>query len=293
MPFMGTQMSSLLPLLAILCGCLAQCGCMSVTVRLSNFMSPDRAPRSATLPRGYAVQDLVIHRGERAIGITHAHHPDSRSVVIFCGGDKFHRSIDGGEALESLALGADVVLFDYPGYGDSTGAPTRAALLDTALAVYDYTDTLQTSAGKKRVLYGFSLGGLVAAQVAHDRAADGLVLEATAPNAESWARSRIPWFMKPLVTPRIDPDLADIDAPAALARFRGQVLLLTSRADRQAPESLSAQMFKRLSQSGIRTQLVVFAHAPHGEINQSRAFAPVFRQFLEQLQEPRWALARR
>lgn len=293
MPFMGTQMSSLLPLLAILCGCLVQSACMSVDVRLANFMAPDRAPRTATLPRGYAVQDLVIHRGERTIGITHAHHPDSRSVVIFCGGDKFHRSIDGGEALESLAVGADVVLFDYPGYGDSTGAPTSAALLETALAVYDYADTLQTSAGKKRVLYGFSLGGLVAAHVARDRAVDGLVLEATAPNAASWARSRIPWLMKPLVTPRIDPDLADIDAPTALARFRGQVLLLTSRADRQAPESLSVQMFKQLSKSGIRTQLVVFTRAPHGGINHSRAFAPVFRQFLDRLQEPRWQLARR
>lgn len=292
MPFIGTQVSSLM-WVAILCGCLVQCGCVSVDVRLGNFMSPDRRPRSATLPRGYAVQDLVIQRGERTIGITHAHHPDSRSVVIFCGGDTFHRSIDGGEALESLALGADVVLFDYPGYGDSTGAPTAAALLEVALAVYDYTDTLQTSAGKKRVLYGFSLGGLVAAHVARDRPADGLVLEATAPNAESWARSRIPWLMKPLVTPRIDPDLADIDAPSALARFRGQVLVLTSRADRHAPESLSTQIYKRLSQSGIRTQLVVFARAPHGAINHSRAFAPVFRQFLDGLQEPRWVSARR
>jgi hypothetical protein len=286
-------MSSLLPLLVILCGCVVQCGCMSVNVRLANFMAPDRAPRSATLPRGYAVQDLVVRRGVRTIGITHAHHPDSKAVIIFCGGDKFHRSIDGGEALESLALGADVVLFDYPGYGESTGAPTATALLETALAVYDYADTLQTSAGKKRVLYGFSLGGLVAALVARDRPADGLVLEATAPNAESWARSRIPWLMKPLVTPQIDPDLADIDAPTALARFRGQVLVLTSRADRHAPESLSAQIFKQLSKSGVRTQLVVFARAPHGEINHSRAFAPMFRQFLDGLQEPRWVSARR
>jgi uncharacterized protein len=282
-------MTAFLLLLALLAACLAQSGCMTAEVRLANFMSRDRAPRSAALPRGYAVQDLVIHRGEREIGITHAHHPDSKSVVIFCGGDKFHRSIDGGEALESLALNADVVLFDYPGYGDSSGSPTTASLLETALAVYDYVDTLQTSAGKKHVLYGFSIGGLVAAQVARNRAVDGLVLEATAANAASWARSRIPWHLKPLVRARIDPDLVDIDAPSALARFRGLVLVLGSQADRRAPESLSREIFKRLVKYGVRTTLVVFARAPHGEINQSRAFAPVFREFLARLQEPQWA----
>jgi pimeloyl-ACP methyl ester carboxylesterase len=279
-------------LLAVLAACLMQAGCITADVSLANMMSRDRPPRSATLAPGYAVQDLVIHRGEREIGITHAHHPHSRSVVIFCGGDTFHRSIEGGEALESLALDADVVLFDYPGYGDSSGSPTAAELLATALAVYDYVDALQTSAGKKRVLYGFSLGGLVAAQVAHARAADGLVLEATAANAHSWARSRIPWHLKPLVKARIDPELTDIDAPRALAKFRGHVLVLTSRGDRHAPESLSREIFGRLAEYGVSTTLVVFTRASHGEINQSKMFAPVFREFLNRLQEPQWAWVR-
>ncbi|HVY81776.1 MAG TPA: alpha/beta fold hydrolase [Steroidobacteraceae bacterium] len=285
-------MTSLIVLLALIALCFAQSGCMTADVRLANFMSRDRAPRTAMLPRGYAVQDLVIHRGDRAIGMTHAHHPASRSVVIFCGGDTFHRSIDGAEALESLALGADVVLFDYPGYGDSSGSPTPASLIETALAVYDYVDALQTSAGKKRVLYGFSLGGLVAARVARERAADGLVLEATAANAMSWARSRIPWYLKPLVRPRVEPALADVDTPSALAKFRGLVLVLGSRADRHAPEALSREIFKKLVRQGVATSLVVFARAAHGEINHSKAFAPVFRHFLESLQEPQWASLR-
>ncbi len=87
---------------------------MTVDVKLSNFMSPDRGPRTAALAPGYAVQDLVLHRGDRAIGITHAHHPQSRALIVFCGGDQFRRSIEGGEALEVLARDADVILFDYP-----------------------------------------------------------------------------------------------------------------------------------------------------------------------------------
>lgn len=277
---------SLIWAVALLGCCIAQCGCVTVDVRLSDFMSPDRGPRTASLPKGYAVQDLVIQRGDRLIGLTQAHHPDSRFVVVFCGGDVFHRSIEGGEALEGLALGADVILFDYPGYGDSTGSPTPAAILDTALAVFDYASKLATSAGKKRVLYGFSLGGLVAAQVARDRQVDGLVLEATSRNAQSWARSQIPWFARPLVVARVESALAGIDSVQALARFGGHVLVLTGKADRQAPAKLSFQIDRQLREAGVNVRLVEFPNARHGEIVQTAEFAPALRAFLDRLREP-------
>lgn len=283
--------SLLTPLLLLLTGSLAQCGCTTVDVRLADFISPDRGPRTASLPRGYTVHDFVIHRGDRLIGMTHAHHPDSRSFVVFCGGDVFHRSIEGGEALEALALGADVFLFDYPGYGDSTGLPTAALILDTALAVYDYAAGLATSAGKKRVVYGFSLGGLVAAHVARDRHVDGLVLEATSASAAAWARTQIPWLVRPLVTPRIEPGLAAIDAVDALRSFRGKVLVLSSRADTQAPAALSTQIERELREAGVNVRLVQFPRAAHGTIDRTPEFAPVLRHFLNRLEEPQWALA--
>jgi uncharacterized protein len=284
---MKTQRSRFAPPALLVGLVLTQCGCVSVDVRLSHFISPDRGPRTAALARGYAVQDLVIHRGDRLIGITHAHHPQSRAIVVFCGGNDFHRSIEGGEALEALARDADVLLFDYPGHGQSTGAPAAAVILETALAVYDYATSLETSAGKKRVLYGFSLGGMVAAQVARNRGVDGLILEASAPNAESWARSQIPWYAKPLVTPRIEPELAAVDTPAALRHFHGQVLVLTSKADRQAPAGLSARMHRQLQRAGVHTQLVQFKRARHGDIPYAPEFSSVVHGFIGRLKETR------
>jgi pimeloyl-ACP methyl ester carboxylesterase len=273
--------------LALLLGiALTPCGCVSVDVGLANLMSADRAPRSAVLAKGYAVQDLVIHRGDRLIGITHAHHPLSQSVIIFCGGDSFHRSIEGAEALEALARNADVVLFDYPGYGDSTGAPTTAIILENALAVYDYAVALETSAGKKRVLYGFSLGGMVAAQIAGRRAADGLVLEATAPSAEAWARSQIPWYAKPLVRPHVEPGLASIDSVVALRHYSGDVLLLTSPSDHRVPAALSVRMYRELRRSGVHTALVQFDDTGHGGIRHSPEYSSVLAAFLDRVKGP-------
>jgi pimeloyl-ACP methyl ester carboxylesterase len=273
--------------LAVLLGiALTPCGCVNVDVGLTNLMSADRAPRTAVLARGYAVQDLVIHRGDRLIGITHAHHPQSQAVILFCGGDSFHRSIEGADALEALARNADVVLFDYPGYGESTGTPTATMILENALAVYDYASALETSAGKKRVLYGFSLGGMVAAQIAARRAVDGLVLEATAPSAEAWARSQIPWYAKPLVRPHIEPGLASIDSIISLRHFGGDVLLLTSPSDERVPAALSVRMYRELRRVGVRTELVQFAGASHGTIPHSPEYGPVLTAFLQRVKGP-------
>lgn len=272
---------------AVLLGiALTPCGCVTVEVGLANLMSADRAPPSAVLAKGYAVQDLVIHRGDRLIGITHAHHPQSQAIIVFCGGDYFHRSIEGGEALEALARNADVVLFDYPGYGESTGTPTAAVILENALAVYDYAVALETAAGKKRVLYGFSLGGMVAAQIAGRRPVDGLILEATAPSAEAWARSQIPWYAKPLVTPRIEPGLASIDSIVSLRHFEGEVLLLTSPSDRRVPAALSLRMYRELRRLGVQTALVQFAGTGHGAIPHSPEYGPVLTAFLNRVKGP-------
>jgi uncharacterized protein len=265
---------------------LTSCGCVTVDVGLANLMSADRAPRSAVLAKGYAVQDLVIHRGDRLIGITHAHHPQSQSIIVFCGGDYFHRSIEGGEALEALARNADVVLFDYPGYGESTGTPTAAVILENALAVYDYAVALETAAGKKRVVYGFSLGGMVAAQIAGRRPVDGLILEATAPSAEAWARSQIPWYAKPLVQPRIEPGLASIDSIVSLRHFDGDVLLLTSPSDRRVPAALSVRMYRELRRLGVQAAIVQFAATGHGDIPHSPEYGSVLTAFLNRVTGP-------
>ena len=260
-------------------------GCMTVDVKLSSFMSPDRGPRTAALAPGYAVQDITLRRGERTVGITHAHHPQSRVLIVFCGGDRFHRSTEGGEALEVLARNADVVLFDYPGYGDSSGTPTPVSILETALTVYDYASALETSAGKKRVLYGFSLGGLVAAHVAGLRASEGLVLEATAPNAERWARRQIPWYAKPIVTPLVEPSLASVDATKVLRQYRGEVLVLSGADDRHAPASLSTEIDRALRQHRVNSQLVEFPNSAHGAIPHATEFGTVLGRFLARVPE--------
>lgn len=276
-------MVSLMARTLALCCCALSTGCAHVDVRLSSFMAPDRSVASAQLPAGYVVENRILRRGTQTIGITYARSPRSRVVILYCGGDVFHRSIEGAVPLQALAKGADVAIFDYPGYGDTNGTPSTESILDAAVAVYDHLFSLDTARGKVRVLYGFSLGGMVAAQLAQDRRADAVILEASAITVEGWARSRVPMLLKPMIRVRVEPQLAGLDSAAALDHFPGKLLVLTSRADEMVSAKLAYELARKLEVTRRDVQVVEFAGRPHGSIMADATFGSRLSDFLDGL----------
>jgi pimeloyl-ACP methyl ester carboxylesterase len=258
-------------------------GCVHVRLSASDMLSPDEPPVASSLPAGYVVETALIHRAQRVVGMTRAHRPGNRVVVIFCGGDSFRQSREGGAVLTALARESDVVLFDYPGFGTSTGAPTPDDLLDNARATAEYVAGLVTSRSQKRVLYGFSLGGIVAAELAREQAFDGIVLEATSPDVASWARTQIPWYAKAFVRVELEPALARIDSVQALRAFNGRILILAGGRDKQAPLVLSRGLAQGLAALGRRVELHEFPDAKHGEIYKAPNYRTIIDPFLGNL----------
>lgn len=103
----------------------------------------------------------------------------ARGTVLMCHGnggnisdrlyaiDRFHR------------LRLNVFIFDYRGYGKSSGRPTEAGTYQDALAAWRYLREQRQAPADKLILFGRSLGGAVAAWLAEQHAPAGLILEAT------------------------------------------------------------------------------------------------------------------
>jgi uncharacterized protein len=75
-------------------------------------------------------------------------------------------------------LGADLLLYDYRGFGRSTGSPDEQGTYLDGRAAYDYLVKSRGVDPKRLVLMGESLGCAISIQLALDRPAAGLVLEA-------------------------------------------------------------------------------------------------------------------
>jgi uncharacterized protein len=256
--------------------------CVHVSVRTDTMMTPDDPPTLAQLPAGYVIDGEILQSTNNTpISVTYAHRPGNTTVLVFFGGDVFHVSLEGGEVLRTFApLGVDIVMFDYPGYGGSPGEQTIQTIRDAALTVYDRLDALNWADSHHRVLYGFSLGGFIAPHVAQGRRVDGLILEATAPSVAAWVDSMIPWYAGAFVKADIDPALAALNTPTALAHFSGKVLVLASTNDKQAPPQLSRQLCTSLSAHNVRNSCHVFKDARHGKITKAPTYPIVVGDFL-------------
>ncbi|MFH1038555.1 MAG: alpha/beta hydrolase [PVC group bacterium] len=103
----------------------------------------------------------------------------NRGTVLFCHGNAGNIS----HRLESIEifhrLGLNVFIFDYRGYGLSEGSPSEDGTYRDAEAAYDYLRQARHIPSGRIVIFGRSLGGAVAVELARLREAGALICEST------------------------------------------------------------------------------------------------------------------
>lgn len=119
-------------------------------------------------------------------------HATPLATLLFCHGNAGNVS----HRLENVALllqaGFQVLLFDYRGYGHSSGQPSEEGLYRDAVAAWAHLAARADTEGTPRILFGRSLGGAVAVEVATRVEADGLIVESTFTSILTLARLVFP-----------------------------------------------------------------------------------------------------
>lgn len=100
-----------------------------------------------------------------------------KPVFLFCHGNAGNIS----HRLENIRLllenGLQVFIFDYRGYGKSSGKPSERGIYLDGLAAYDYLVRRDTWLSEEVVVFGRSLGASVAIEVALRRPVKALIVE--------------------------------------------------------------------------------------------------------------------
>jgi pimeloyl-ACP methyl ester carboxylesterase len=117
-----------------------------------------------------------------------------KGLIFYLHGNADNLARWGTYAIDFTTLGYDVVMFDYRGYGKSTGIPNDQNLYEDAALVYNWA--IGNVPTTKIVIYGRSLGSAVATQLAVAMKPDLLVLET--PFADF--KDVIYWPLKPALT---------------------------------------------------------------------------------------------
>jgi hypothetical protein len=94
------------------------------------------------------------------------------------------------EMLKPLNL--NIFIFDYRGYGKSEGEPGEKGIYSDSQAAYDWLVKVKNILPGEIILFGRSLGGICAVEVASGNPAAGLILESVFPSAGKMAEKIFP-----------------------------------------------------------------------------------------------------
>lgn len=125
----------------------------------------------------------------------HGHAP----LVLYFPGNSLNRQERINDLREVAARGFDVLIFDYRGFGDSTGSPTESNLSADALLAWNYARGELGYDESRIVVFGESLGGAVALSLWSDKNPKpphpaAVILNSTFASMPQTVAWHYPWF---------------------------------------------------------------------------------------------------
>jgi fermentation-respiration switch protein FrsA (DUF1100 family) len=213
---------------------------------------------------------------------------DGRPLILYFCGNAANRRYRSGEFEIFAGLGADVICFDYRGYGDNAGSPSEEAFAADARAVWKFVTEDRQIDPRRVILFGESLGGGVATRLAAELCVagtppGGLVLRSTFTRLTDAAAWHMPWLpVRWLMLDRY-PSVERIGAVSV------PILIIHGRRDAIVPFAFGEQLFDAApekSLSGIPKRFIALETADHNDIllAERNAFQLGMQDFLEQFQ---------
>lgn len=152
--------------------------------------------RSDWSPGGEVFEDISFQSADgTALHGWLLEHPEPKRVVLYFHGNG-EQVADNADLILLLSdkLQATVFLFDYRGYGKSSGKPYEAGVVADGIAAQRWLAQRTSRQPSEVVLVGRSIGGGVAVACAAELGAEALVLQSTFSQLVDAAARHYPWL---------------------------------------------------------------------------------------------------
>lgn len=194
--------------------------------------------------------------------------PDGRAPILYFGGNA-ERIEANREDFARLFPGRSVYLLAYRGYGASDGAPSEAAIVGDAVALFDHVQARHP--GETVSVIGRSLGSGVASQLAARRSPAKLALITPFDSMVGAAKAHYPIFP---VGWLLDERYESVQA---LRAFERPVLIVHGGRDEIVPEANTLRLIAALPRP---PRVLRIAAADHNDIAMHAEYAQALSGFM-------------
>jgi len=202
---------------------------------------PPRYPEGFPSPQTFErdIEEVWLLTGDGVkINAFYRSNPPSKQVLLWFHGNAENIGYGLDHLRELAKIGVNVLAVDYRGYGRSEGKPDEAGVYQDADAAYDYLIKQRHFRAEDIIIYGHSLGGAVAVNLASRRPCGGLIVESSFTSARAMARRMfaIPAIAY-VVKSRFDSlqKIRDVHAP---------ILIAHGTRDEMIPFAMGQQLFQ-------------------------------------------------
>jgi fermentation-respiration switch protein FrsA (DUF1100 family) len=196
------------------------------------------SPRLHATPErvGLAFSEVRLESGNARIHGWFVPGDSGAPVVLFAHGNAGNIADRVGMLQEIREAGLAILIFDYAGYGESTGSPSEEQTYRDAGAAFAWLVD-QGYAPGQIILFGRSLGAAIVARLARDRPVRGLVLAEPFTTLADVGKVHYPWVPVNLLLKSRYPTLDFLRALIA------PVVIIASPQDEIVPYRQAEELF--------------------------------------------------
>jgi fermentation-respiration switch protein FrsA (DUF1100 family) len=189
-----------------------------------------------------AIQDVTLRTQDGALHAWYYPLKDAQAVLLMCHGQGGNLTCRGQGLPEySKRFNASTLVFDYPGYGISRGEPSEAGCYAAADAAYDWLVREKGFKPQQIIIYGESLGGGVAIDLASRKPHAALLLVNTFTTLPEVAQRLYRWVpVIPIMQNRFDSE-------SKIGLCHSPVFITHGTADRLIPFEQSLRLFEKIT----------------------------------------------
>ena len=165
---------------------------------------------------------------------------ETRATLLFLHGNAGNISHRYEIVNDLVKLPVNVLIIDYRGYGKSEGRPSEQGLYADARAAWDYLTKTRGVPASQIVIFGESLGGAVAIDLASKTQACGLIVQSSFTSIADMAAELMP-FVPPFML------RTKMDSLSKITSVSCPKLFIHSQADEIIPYRLGRRLFDAAS----------------------------------------------